>query len=179
MEPLAQEPLSTNDLVSMVVAAASEVFNTMLGMPIEPAPAHQEPVHPASYDGVVALIGVAGAWTGTGRISCSPEFACKIANGLLMMEFAEVDEDVLDAVAEIVNMVIGNVKTLLEERLGPLGLSIPTVVYGRNYKTRSAGVMEWTVVPFQIGTEIMEVRFNLMKTPQSAHNMMRPEMCHM
>jgi chemotaxis protein CheX len=45
-------------------------------------------------------------------------------------------------------MIIGSVKTDLESHLGPLGLSIPTVVFGRNFKTRSAGKTEWMNVTF-------------------------------
>ena len=41
----------------------------------------------------------------------------------------------LDAVAEVTNMIIGNVKTVLESRLGAMGLSTPTVIYGRNFQT--------------------------------------------
>ncbi len=58
---------------------------------------------------------------------------------MLMTEAPSVNEDVLDAVAELTNMIIGSVKTDLESQLGPLGLSIPTVVFGRNFRTRSAG----------------------------------------
>jgi chemotaxis protein CheX len=170
--------ICVEDVVSMVITAASEVFGTMLNLKLESAPMRIEPVHPTAYDGVVALIGVGGPWTGTGRISCSPEFACKMAGALLMGEFEAVDEDVMDAVAEVANMVVGNVKTLLEERVGPLTLSLPTVIYGRNYKTRSSGVMEWTVVPFDCDGEALEVRFNLMETPVVAHPMMRPEHFH-
>ena len=67
---------------------------------------------------------------------------------MLMTEAAAVNEDVLDAVAELTNMIIGSVKTDLEDQLGPLGLSIPTVVFGRNFKTRSAGTVEWIHVRF-------------------------------
>jgi chemotaxis protein CheX len=172
------QKLETGEIVSMVVAATTDVFGTMLSLTLESSPPHQEPVHPATYDGVVALIGVGGPWTGTGRISCSPEFSCVMAGALLMSAYESVDEEVMDAVAEVANMVVGNVKTLLEERVGSLALSIPTVIYGRNYKTRSAGVMEWTVVPFRCGTEILEVRFNLMETPKVVHPMMRPEHFH-
>jgi chemotaxis protein CheX len=172
------ETLRIDEIVSMIVTATSEVFGTMLNLPLEADPSHQEPVHPATYDGVVALLGVAGPWTGTGRISCSPEFACTMAGALLMSSYESVDEEVMDAVAEVSNMVIGNVKTLLEERVGPLALSIPAVIYGRSYKTRSAGVMEWTVVPFHCGAETLEVRFNLMESPRVVHPMMRPEYLH-
>ena len=68
---------------------------------------------------------MAGEWTGTGTISCSAEFACRIASQMLMAEYAVVDADVLDAVAEIANMILGNVKTALEKSLGPMGMSIP------------------------------------------------------
>jgi len=54
----------------------------------------------------------------------------------------------LDSVAEVTNMIIGNVKTHLENRLGGMGLSTPTVIYGRNFQTRSTKNREWTVVPF-------------------------------
>ena len=67
---------------------------------------------------------------------------------MLMSEATAVDEEVLDAVAELTNMIIGSVKTDLEQHLGQLGLSIPTVVYGRNFRTKSAGSAEWIVVRF-------------------------------
>ena len=75
------------------------------------------PSHP--LDGVVCLIGMAGEWTGTGTISCSAEFACRIASQMLMAEYAVVDAEVLDAVAEVANMILGNVKTSLERLSDP------------------------------------------------------------
>jgi chemotaxis protein CheX len=54
-----------------------------------------------------------------------------------------VDEDVLDAVAELTNMIVGNIKNILEEKLGTMAISIPTVVYGRNFKFKSfAGITD-------------------------------------
>lgn len=75
-----------------------------------------------------------------------------------MTPFESVNEEVLDAVGEITNMIIGNVKTALEERVGPMGLSTPTVIYGRNFQTRSARVSEWTVVPFECAEETLWVQ---------------------
>jgi chemotaxis protein CheX len=87
--------------------------------------------------------------------------ACKICSLMLMMDATSVDEDVLDAVAEITNMIIGNVKTDLEARLGPLGLSIPTVVFGRNFQTKTAGTVDWTAVRFDWEGEPFIVKFCL------------------
>ena len=76
----------------------------------------------------------------------------------MMCEYTSVNEEVLDAVAEVTNMIMGNVKTSLEEDLGAMGLSIPTVVYGRNFSSRTVGKQEWSVVPFKVGTEDLEVQ---------------------
>jgi len=167
-------PISPKEIVTAVTESTNAVFSTMLGLGIEAGEPREEPAETSSFDGVVALVGVAGPWTGSGRISCSSRFACSLASALLSAPYEAVNEDVLDAVAEVANMIVGNVKTYFEQRLGPMGLSIPTVVFGRNYQTRFSGVPGWTVVPFQCNNEPMEVRFCLIPTPEMAHNMRRP-----
>jgi len=171
--------LGSEEIIPAVISATEAVFSTMLNLPLEPVPPHEEASDPAAFDGVVALVGVAGEWVGTGRISCSARFACQIAGALLMSEpYAAVNEEVLDAIAEVSNMIIGNVKTFLEERLGSMVLSLPTVVFGRNYVTRSAGVLHWNVVPFRSGDEAIEVRFCLMPKSAQHHVLPRPEHMH-
>ena len=66
-----------------------------------------------------------------------------------------MNEDVLDAIAEVTNMIIGNVKSALEEKVGAMGLSTPTVIFGRNFQTRSARTHEWTGVRFRSGEHDM------------------------
>lgn len=178
MSEAVTERVDPKEIAEGVLSATRDVFATMLNLPAEPDPARQEPALPETFDGVIALVGIAGTWTGTGRISCSSHLACQIAGGLLMTEFHAVDEEVLDAMAEMTNMIIGNVKTILEERLGPLALSTPTVVFGRNFKTRSAGVLEWTMIPFRCGAEVMEVRFSLVPTSRLPSPLARPEVFH-
>jgi chemotaxis protein CheX len=168
------EHISTHDIVSAVTESTNAVFSTMLGLQVRAGAHREEPAGTSGFNGVVALVGVAGSWTGSGRISCSSGFACRLASALLSAPCEAVNEDVLDAVAEVANIIIGNVKTRFEERLGPLCLSIPTVVFGRNYQARFSGVEEWTVVPFQCDDEPMEVRFCLVPSPHIAQLARRP-----
>jgi chemotaxis protein CheX len=149
-------------IVDTVSRAAKDVFGTMLGLEIEVGEPFDEKTFPPESQKVVALIGLAGQWIGTGVIGCSPEFACRIASIMLMAEYQAVNEDVLDAMAEMANMIFGNVKTELEEDLGGLGLSIPTVIFGRNFATRSVGQQAWTVFPLKAGSDEMELKFCLM-----------------
>jgi chemotaxis protein CheX len=153
-----------------MLTATREVFSTMLGAEVQPGDAYQEKKASGPTDGVVSLIGLAGPWIGTGSVTCSPAVACWMAGALLMTEYDSVNDDVLDAVAEITNMIIGNVKTLLEAELGPMALSIPTVVFGRSFTARSAGSEEWTVFPFQTPHGGLEVKLCLAPAQQH-HNL--------
>ncbi|MCX6594197.1 MAG: chemotaxis protein CheX [Acidobacteria bacterium] len=169
--------VTSEDIVTAVTEATEEVFSTMLNLPLEKLNPQTATSEPPGSDGVVALVGIGGSWTGSGRIGCSKKAACKLAGALLMSNYPEVDEEVLDAMAEVANMVIGNVKTNFEGKLGPLGLSVPTVVFGRNYYTRSAGVQNWMVMPFRTGEDELEIRFCLMpsQTTQSRVERLRPQ----
>lgn len=155
--------LGRDEIVRDIIAAAQEVFTTMLGVEATPGEAYTQKDVLGSADGVMSLIGLAGSWTGSGSIICSPECACKLASQLLMTDYQAVNHEVLDAVAELTNMIVGSFKTLIEERTGPLGLSIPSVVYGRNFTIRN-GADEWTVIPVRSQDEQMEIRICLARS---------------
>ena len=150
--------ISQEELVQAIRSATEEVFTTMLNVAVTPGEVfvEKEEVEPSS--GVVSLIGLAGSWVGSGSLACSAGCAAKIASALLMAPYTAIDDDVLDAVAEVTNMIIGNVKTALEVHLGAMGLSTPTVIYGRNFQTRSSGNQKWTVVPFTLEEDRMCVQ---------------------
>ncbi len=155
------EPISTEALAEIVRNAVQEVFAIMLGMELKCGEAYVEKTAPSTSEGVVSLVGLAGQWIGTGCVACSAPLACRISSQMLMTEIESVGEEVLDAIAEVTNMIIGNVKTSIEESLGPMGLSIPTVVFGRNFTAKSAGDGDWTVVPFYHGDERLTVKVYL------------------
>jgi chemotaxis protein CheX len=150
--------MTKQEIIDAVHASTCEVFSTMLGLEVQPGDVHTDKASPAVNDGVMAFVGVAGPWVGSGVISCSAAFACRLCELFLMTEAPAVNEEVLDAVGELANMVIGNFKTAAEAVVGPLGLSVPTVIYGRNFTSRSLGNSDWLVMPFASRDERFEVR---------------------
>jgi chemotaxis protein CheX len=171
------QTVTQQEIEQAISKASRDVFETMLNLALEVEPSvTRKVIEPETFDGIVALVGVAGSWTGTGHISCSPQFAQQLAGALLLTEYDSVNEEVLDAVAEVANMIIGNVKTIFEEKLGPLGLTVPTVIFGRNYRTRSAGVKDWVLVRLHAAGETMDVNFCLMPSRVLPHMTPRPEM---
>jgi chemotaxis protein CheX len=145
-------------------SATRDVFSLMMGLEIQAEAPYEEANSTGNVDGVVALIGLAGQWTGGGILQCDAGLARKFYSSLLATECPAdsdgVTEEVLDAVAEIANMIIGNVKNEIERDLGPIGMGIPSVVYGRNFTTRNAG-SNWIVSPFSCDGGRMLVKFCL------------------
>jgi chemotaxis protein CheX len=159
-------------LVESLSQATFQVFSTMLGVEIVRGEVTIEDGRQEGNDGVVSFIGLAGEWAGTGSLSCSPVLACRICAAMLMCEATVVNEEVLDAVAELTNMIIGSVKTDMEAHVGPLGLSIPTVVFGRNFRTKSAGSSEWTVVKFHWEDETLQAKICMAPSGRASHVML-------
>ena len=164
--------MTNGEMVTAITTSTQEVFYMMLGIDVTAGEPFVDDTAGAE-SGVLALLGLAGAWVGTGSISCSASIACRIASQMLMAECPSVNDDVLDAVAEVANMVIGNVKTKLEETLGPLALSTPTVIYGRNFQTRRVGGREWVSVPFPCDGGSINVQICLAEAQENA-TVLRP-----
>jgi chemotaxis protein CheX len=149
--------LGLDTLAAAARNSAESVFSMMLAMEIEPLDPFEQ-AEPKPYDGVISLVTFTGEWIGAGMFCCHERLACQIGAAMLGHDVAQIDSDVLDGIGEMANMIIGNLKEQLEARTGPLSLSIPTVVYGKNFSTRTAVRAPWCIQPFQIGEHILEVR---------------------
>lgn len=118
-----------------VHAVVEEVWTTFLGSdePIVPDPGH--PSSPASAadplpraDAWSAAITVSGAWEAQVTVRLTPAGALGVTARMLACEEADCsDEDLRDALGELVNMVGGNIKSLMG---GPSVLSLPLVGSG-------------------------------------------------
>lgn len=162
------EPLSQDELALAIRLSTEEVFSTMLGLNLTMGEVYVATDSAEPSSGVVSIVGFAGPWVGSGSLYCTGPFACKIASFFLQEELSAVTEDVLDSVAELTNMIIGNVKTHLENRVGAMGLSTPTVIYGRNFQTRSVRNQKWTVVPFSLEGDRMCVQMCIVPNPDES-----------
>lgn len=161
------------NLVSISIRrAVAEVFTTMLSVELAPGETIAGSSEPEWTEEVVSFIGLAGPWVGTGTILCAPSLACRICSQMLMTEVTAVNEEVLDAIGELTNMVIGSVKNDLEQHLGQLGLSIPTVIFGRNVRTKSMSHADWVVERFQWDGDLFLVKLGM--APNEKHSLMPP-----
>jgi chemotaxis protein CheX len=116
--------MTTTD-TSQIEEVAQCVFETMLNMRLE----RQADSSFAPPDDVLATIQITGAFTGSVVLGLSGNVAKESAATMLSVSAAEVTEaDERDVAAELVNMIGGNLKSLLPS---PSYLSLPAVMDGR------------------------------------------------
>jgi chemotaxis protein CheX len=158
--------MTKDQIVEAVRAATTEVFSTMIGIEVEPLEVLSDNSSPSMNDGVMSVVGIAGPWVGNGMFSCNAAFACRVCELFLMTEATSVNDEVLDAVGELANMIIGNFKNAAELVVGPLAITVPTVIYGQNFTSKSLGTNNWIVIPFKAGDDTFEVRAWLTPVPE-------------
>jgi chemotaxis protein CheX len=155
-------------LVRSITEATKEVFSTMLDMEIESLGMATDAT--AGGSALISLIGITGEWAGSGVLCCSPALAARICTQMLGTEAdgQAITEEVLDVVAEVSNMVVGNIKNGLETVTGPLAMSVPTVIHGRNFQFRNALGLRGAALEFGAGEERFEVRISLAPSTESS-----------
>jgi chemotaxis protein CheX len=107
-----------------------DIYSTMLGQYL----ARVSDVPPVDGDSLLATIQISGQWMGSVVLSLSSDVAR--ASAVVMLKMAEQDItsiDMEDVAAELVNMIGGNLKSMLP---GPSFLSLPTIVSGSDFGLR-------------------------------------------
>lgn len=104
-----------------------DVFLTMTNRKVAFSSESAQPGH----GGVTAAIHFAGTWKGAVLLQCNLQQALVFTNRLVpVLQPTTFDADVRDALGELVNMIGGNLKSVLHPGVA---LSMPSVVEGADY----------------------------------------------
>jgi chemotaxis protein CheX len=112
----------------VVCQIVEHVFETMLAMEVKAVDA------PGLRDGelITAAISLSGTWKGAVLMECGLPEAFLFTSRMIGIEQpTSLTDDVRDALGELANMIGGNLKSVLP---GGVSLSLPTVVWGSDYK---------------------------------------------
>jgi len=122
-------------LKDVLLDSAKEVFESMVFMALE----ESEGDPPETTD--ITLLGTitfTGDLEGCLTVCCAMPCARTISANMLCMDSPDElsDADVIDAMGEICNMVMGSVKTRVQDYVANITISIPSVVQGRELRSR-------------------------------------------
>lgn len=125
----------------------AEIWESMLGLPVEVGPAEPAPV--AGRE-VCAAVQITGGWEGAVIIECDEAAAESFTRAMLGLEDAEEpsESDVHDVMGELANMAGGNVKAMVGD---DTRLSLPTVVVGEHLDLSVPGAARLLTTTFVAG----------------------------
>jgi chemotaxis protein CheX len=105
-----------------------EVMQTMVGLSATPGTGNENYPQPSKLKGVTGAIGLSGKVNGIVYTAYSESLSKHVAEKILGGSAGE--QDILDVVAELTNMVTGNLKSTLCDMGYNCTLSIPSVMRG-------------------------------------------------
>lgn len=112
---------------NVIEEIVQSIYSTMLNIEL----IRDEAPPPADQELLLSAIQIAGEWMGSVVLAMSPQLAREAASSMLEIPVQMVNQDDLgDVAAELVNMVGGNLKSLLP---GPSYLSLPTIIAGSDF----------------------------------------------
>lgn len=122
-------------LVSRLVESVKEVFEKMMFMDVVELEPVEAGAAPRPYD-CSAFIGMAGEISGVLACHCRRSLVEEICSTLTEMEN---EEALVDAWAEVANMVAGAYKKHISESIDVFEISVPTVIVGQDMKVVHRG----------------------------------------
>lgn len=146
--------LETQTIGETLLPAAREVFETMIFMDLTES---SDPDQELNDETVLSSITFKNNVKGCLSIRCGLDCAETITANMLGMDPDEgiSQEDIGDAVGEVANMVLGSVKSRIEETVGEIQVSIPSVVFGKEMEGSLGEGMEKTCVKVHIEDEYL------------------------
>ncbi|MFT5080183.1 MAG: chemotaxis protein CheX [Planctomycetota bacterium] len=143
-----------DNLAEQLDAVMLSVWETMIGTKIMSTEV-LSPWKGETETGMMACIQITGNWEGAVTIECTAAHARAMAETMFCMEPGEAeDEEVIDAFGELVNVVGGNVKAILD---GGADLSLPAVTTGLDYRIVVPGSTEACQLAFDSEGEHIRV----------------------
>ena len=146
------------------VKSTKNTFATMLQLEIEVGAPAIKKSKKAVHD-VSGIIAMTGGIQGTCVLSFEGKTAINVIKAFTGMEFKIDDDDFTDAVGELVNMVAGGAKTLLNS--SNISISCPTVVCGSGHIVHGHKDTVCIGIPCKCGAGDFAVEIALRQTDPS------------
>ena len=149
-----------SDMGHCIVKATTDVFRTMMNLRVTPGEVSVEKAQMRRAE-VIGSIGVAGFLSGSISLFLPKQLARRAGAAMLMLDEGTVmsDEELVDAIGELVNMVGGNIKTELFQKTPLFDISIPSVYIGEDLQRRSVSEDLCFLVPFTVEGMEFSVEF--------------------
>jgi flagellar motor switch protein FliN/FliY len=151
--------LENFDIRASIIDSVIDTFDTMVSMEVESS--FSDAPSSVGISRMVATVNFAGIAAGIFNIQVTSEFARLMTANMLDMEPEEVEseDEIRDLLAEIANIVGGNLKSALNDAGHRCVLSTPSITYGADFTIKSLNMerFERFVFKYQENFIVVEV----------------------
>lgn len=133
------------EYINPFINVASSLLTMMCGIEVKRGNVYLK-ASPFNANHVVIIVGIAGTFKGQVYFSIDEKTACGIASKMMMgMEVPTLDEMAKSAIAELGNMILGNVCTEFSNQGIILDITPPSVMVGQDMQISTKGVETFCV----------------------------------
>lgn len=148
------------DYINPFIESTLSVFKTMVGVEPKKDNIYIKKEDEPSFD-ISGVIGLAGQAVGSVVISMPEDLALNVVSKFLGEEKTKIDDDVVDAVGEFINMIAGSTKKVFSEKGLKFKISIPNVIIGKGHKINKPSNVPCLGVKFNVGDKFFVVEVAL------------------
>jgi chemotaxis protein CheX len=148
--------------INPFIESVHELFDSMLGCRVDRKDATIVPKL-ESHRELVGVIGLSGPTRGNVALQFPEETALAMASRFIGEEMKVVDATVIDAIAELVNIVAGGAKAKLHDGETPIVLGLPNVIHAKGYTVHYPTTSVWLDIPLssELGPFNMKLGFQV------------------
>ncbi len=140
------------DFIHPFLNATIHILNVQANLPAEPGKAYLKKQNDRLVGDVSGIIGVVSdKFNGSVVISFPEPTFLKVMSNMLGESFTELSPEIVDGAGEILNMIFGQAKIVLNEKGYGIKTAIPSVVTGKQLSVSTMTKGPVVVVPFQSG----------------------------
>lgn len=146
--------------INPFLEAVISVLGTMAGVAATPGKPFINTTRTATGD-VTGLIGITGHSAGAMSLTLSKGAILLIVNNMLQESYAELNDDIADAVGELTNMIAGQARMHLSQQGLNFSASTPSVIMGKGHRLSHMSGSPILSIPFATegGDLVVEVSF--------------------
>lgn len=148
------------EYINPFITATSEVFRTMLSIDPVRGQLYVKANEKLPYD-ISGIIGLAGEANGFVIISMTETLALRIVEKFIGEKKDKLDDDVIDAIGEILNMIAGGAKQVFSRTGIRFKISIPNVVCGKDHIVGKQKNVKCLGMTFKVDNEVFVIEVAL------------------
>lgn len=153
------------DIKPHIVESMTEIFETMLSLSVELADVAAPDI--SEKNRMVSAVNFTGGVNGALNIQVKTDFAVTMAASMQGIDIEEIksDEEIKDLIAEISNILGGNLKSALNDAGYPCGISTPAITYGTDFSIESLNLQKFKRFLFKCQQDMITVEVGVQERP--------------